>query len=151
MLNLPAQISVQLVDGGGKPLRQNNVLVGLNLLRNGRYYYGNLIGLTSTSGTVTISGVEIERRYLRDQLLYPSDYKLELVECDSDIEVLLLSGADIERAREGIRENDQLEPFVPTSYARARNRDFRPTLARVSTEARTQRELYVYLTTTVTT
>ena len=50
MLHLPEYIEVRLSNVNGVVANEGNILIAVNLLASGRYYYGNLIGLTSTAG-----------------------------------------------------------------------------------------------------
>jgi hypothetical protein len=50
MLRLPQQIRVQLQDVSGRNLAAADVLIAINLLLAGRYYYGNILGLTNANG-----------------------------------------------------------------------------------------------------
>lgn len=129
MLRIPSQIAVQLVDRSGTPIRAENVLVAVNLLRAGRYYYGNVIGLTDSHGRAELQGSILEQRYASDRHNFPSDYKLELIECDPEAEFVLLSEQDIQAAIDG------LEPFGSSGdfrrmYERAQNGNFSPATVR---------------------
>lgn len=126
-------IRVQLVDTSGESLRVPDVLVGLNILRHGRYYYGNLIGLTNASGLAQVDGSEIEDRFDHDRALFPSDYKTELADCDEQIEVAVLSRKELEEARAAVTESYFVPPETKDLYARAVNTIISGGLARVDT------------------
>ena len=123
------------------------MLIAVNLLVEGSYYYGNLIGLTNRSGLVAISGDELEKRYRADQARFPMDYRLELIECDDLIEICLLSNAEIKAASEGIAEASDIAPEIRDAYVRARNALFSPALLRAIGDTDNDGTLRVALTT----
>lgn len=130
MLRLPNQIAVTLVNRYGEPLRQPDVLVGVNLLREGRYYYGNLVGLTDRDGRVLLEGAELERRYAADQRNFPMDYKVELIECDAIGELVVLSHDEISQALTSL-ESFGVSGDFRRMYARAANRILSPAVVRL--------------------
>lgn len=147
MLRLPQSIRVQLVDPAGNALRESNVLIGINLLSHGNYFYGNLIGLTDSRGVAVVSGEELEARYRSDQVAFPMDYRLELIECDSSIEISLLNDREIQDA---LRSLDALP--IPSSepqsaYEAARNAQFEESLQRVAGDSKDHEALTCFLTT----
>jgi hypothetical protein len=76
------------------------------------------------------------------------DYKLELIECDEMIEVALLSNEELVAARAAISNSPQVDESVRNAYARARNVEFRPSLARVVGDAPRGEPLVATLSTT---
>src|SRR5690242_13942352 len=147
MLRLPARLQMQLVDASATPLHQPDVLVAVNFLANGHYYYGNLIGLTNETGVASIDGGQLAARYAADQKRYPADYKLGLLDCDEMIEVALLSGEEIRRSLEAVRRDSSISDDIRQCYMRALNAEFAPVLLRVSADAAVGRALLVYLPT----
>lgn len=135
MLRLPEHIEVRLSDARGGAANEGDILVAVNLLASGRYYYGNLVGLTGTDGVVRQTREELERRYLRDQAHFPMDYKLELIECDPQIELTVLSGAEVATARTAVAEDFSIAVDIRESYARARNQEYASSLLRVSADS----------------
>ena len=131
MLRLPARLEVQLLDMKGSTLRERDVLVAINLLAHGRYYYGNLVGLTDMSGCATIEGVEVEGRFIADRAAYPAEYKLDLNECDEAIELVILSAKAIDDARCAVAQQSGIPPYVRDCYDRARNDEVTPALLRI--------------------
>jgi hypothetical protein len=146
MLRLPNQIAVQLVDPRGNDLREANVLIGLNLLHADRYYYGNLVGLTDSTGRTSITGKEIERRYASDQRNFPMDYKLELIECDAVGEVLLVSEEDIRGALDGLESFGDSAAYR-RMYETARNGQFAPAALKCLLDAEGEGDVLVRVTT----
>jgi hypothetical protein len=147
MLRLPTRIEVQLTDTAGRPLREPALLIGINILSDGRYYFGNLIGLTNDSGVAAIEGVELELRYQEDRSRYPMDYKLELADCDELIEIVLLSAEELKQARDAVEEAAGIAHSIRTQYAAARNEKFSSALVRVSGDAPQGNSLKVSLPT----
>lgn len=131
MLRLPTSISVRLLDQSGLPLHERDVLIAINILQRGAYYYGNLVGLTDPSGVATVRGDEIDARYRSDCKVFPMDYRLELIECDSMIEVVILSPKEINDALVALDAVAIAEPQLRAQYLRARNREFDPALLRL--------------------
>lgn len=146
MLRLPARIEAHLEHLSGGSLPAADILVGINLLVSGRYYYGNLLGLTDSSGMASVSRDELELRFAADRAMYPMDYKVELGACDSFIEVFILSAEQIARAREAIAASP-VSYDIDEAYQRARNAAFTPTLARVWANLPGEQALMVHLTT----
>lgn len=147
MLRLPRTITVQLTNTSGRPLKERNLLVAINLLSAGRYYYGNLVGLTDEDGRTTTSGAILERAFYRDRATYPMDYKLELLECDDTIELVLLSEKEIGESRAAIAAYGGVDASAVASYECARNRHFAPAMTRVVADSEHDTPLHVALVT----
>lgn len=130
MLRLPDSLQVQLCDARGLPVREADVLVAINLLVAERYYYGSLVGLTDSNGSACISREEIERRYYQDRARFPMDYKVELLDCDAFIEVVLLGREDVAVASAAVADDFSVAEYIREQYARARNAEFSPALLR---------------------
>ncbi len=151
MLQLPGVIQVQLVDSASAPLSVEDVLVGLNILLGGRYYYGNLVGLTDASGRATITGEELERRFKSDRVAFPADYKVELRDCDAEVELFLLTSQKLSDAQAAVSENYSVPPSIKEAYRRARNAMVHSALTKVDLSMRDERPLLVNLATGVRT
>ena len=147
MLRLPPHLSAHLVGPGGTVLSEPEVLIAINFLRGGRYYYGNLIGLTDERGIATIERSEIELRFAMDRSTYPMDYKVDLEECDPSIEVTILSEAELSEARRAIDGNPGVSEAIQHAYAVARNALLRPAVSRVWADSLAGQSLVVFLTT----
>lgn len=147
MLQLPRSVSVRLVDPTGTPLAEPDVLVGINMLSSGRYYYGNLVGLTDSRGVAVVTGDDLEARYRADQAEFPMDYKLELIECDADIELVLLSVREIEDALSAIDALAIPSRVLRSVYARARNAKFTTALQKIEGSWRDDEEVICSLPT----
>lgn len=140
-------IAVQLTNASGRPLRERNVLVAVNLLSGGRYYYGNLIGLTDSRGYASTTRETLEREFYRDRASFPMDYKLELIECDNNVELVLLSREEIQKAQAAIEQFGDVDSAVVSAYARARNQLFAPAMARFCADSEDDQPLIAALTT----
>ena len=131
MLRMPNEMHVQLIDTRGRALEVANILIGINTLVEGRYYYGNLVGLTDRTGSATASGPSIERDFHRDRASYPMDYRIDLDQCDDELEFLILSPEELEEARSAVSDDFTINAQVRESYARALNQLVKPALKRV--------------------
>lgn len=131
MLRMPTEMRIQLVDARGRALEVANILVGINTLVQGRYYYGNLVGLTDRAGSATVSGMSIARDFHRDRASYPMDYRVDLEQCDDELEFLILSPEELEEARSAISDDFSVNAHVRESYAQALNHLVKPALKRV--------------------
>lgn len=146
MLRLPTRLAASLLDVGGQPLAAADILVGINMLVEGRYYYGNLLGLTDGSGAVSIARDEIELRFAADRAMYAMDYKVDADDCDPLIEVFILSAAQIVAALEAIAASP-VSYDVDEAYRRARNAEFAPSIVKVWADLPKVPTLVVKLTT----
>ena len=147
MLRLPPNLCVHLIDTSGIAMSESDVLIAVNFLRGGRYYYGNLIGLTDERGTATLERSEIELRFAMDRSTYPMDYKVDLEECDPSIEVIILSEAEVSEARRAVDGNPGISGAIRHAYTVARNALLRPALSRVWADSLAGQSLIVFLTT----
>lgn len=128
---MPNEMHVQLIDARGRALEVANILIGINTLIEGRYYYGNLVGLTDRTGSATASGSSIARDFHRDRASYPMDYRVDLDQCDDELEFLILSPEELEEARSAISDDFSVNAHVRASYAQALNHLVKPALKRV--------------------
>lgn len=129
-------------------VRASGVLVALNTLVDGRYYYGNLVGLTDMGGSASIERHELDLRFAADQGMFPMDYKVPLDECDPFIEVSLMSRSELAEARAAVASSSFVSEDIRNAYAAARNELYRPSRARVWADLPKQSLLLVTLTTT---
>ncbi|MGE3601145.1 MAG: hypothetical protein AB7N70_36995 [Dehalococcoidia bacterium] len=121
---------MQLRDVRGRALAAPNVLIAINVLHEGRYYYGNLIGLTDSNGRAELTRDELDLRFVADKVSYPMDYKIELEDADPLIEVTLLSEQEIAEARMAVDSSASVSPEISACYHRARNASFTPGMLR---------------------
>src|SRR5205823_5564666 len=112
MLRLPSRIHAQLADVSGHSLAAADVLIALNILVEGRYYYGNLLGLTNRSGVASIARDELDLRFASDRANYPMDYKVALEECDPQIELAVLSEREIDQAKDAVAASPTISPDI---------------------------------------
>ena len=130
MLRLPGRISVQLQDVEGRPFAAPDVLIAVNVLLAGRYYYGNLVGLTGPSGLAEITRDELDLRFAADRVAYPMDYKVELTAADPLLEVILLSDQEMADARDALTGSGAVSADIRACYDKARNASFAPASTR---------------------
>ena len=135
MLKMPQRFSASLRDRQGHSLHAPKVLIAINLLLKGRYYYGNLIGLTDDRGIASITGSELRKRFDQDRANFPMDYKVDLDDCDSMVEILVLSGTEVADGRRAVGDNFSVTAEIRDSYDAAVNYRFAPASVRVSTES----------------
>lgn len=147
MLRLPARVTVQLVDSGGHALRASGILVSINTLVDGHYYYGNLVGLTDEGGLASIDRHELDLRFAADRGMFPMDYKVAFEECDPLIEVSLMSQAELAEARAAIASSSFISEDIRKAYAVASNELYRPSRARVWADLPNEPVLLVTLAT----
>jgi len=147
MLTLPRRIVVQLRDSSGCPLELRDVLIGINLLVDSRYYYGNLIGLTTASGMASIEGTVLTERFEADQARFPMDYKVALQDCDSNVDIMIMTQEDIEQAIGAIVDDFSISPEIRDTYITASNSSVAAANARIDVGVALGREVVVNLTT----
>jgi hypothetical protein len=147
MLIVPIRIAVCLKDVRGEALKAPNILIGINFLVNGQYYYGNLIGLTDDRGIATITGAQLEKRFSVDQARFPADYKVSLERCDSDIELFVMAADEVATAWQSVTEDYSVAPEIRDAYACAQNGMMQASLARVPANVTKGEALVVGLTT----
>jgi hypothetical protein len=135
MLRLPRTLSAQLRDTGGRALAVADVLIGVNLLVDGRYYYGTLVGLTNSRGVARTEGARIEEQFRSDQSDFPMDYKVALENCDSEVEVLVLSQSEIDNAKAQFADATIVSHDVREIYGRAQNWRVEPATLRTVLKA----------------
>lgn len=130
MLRLPGRVVVQLRDPSGRLLDTPDVLIAINVLHEGRYYYGNLVGLTDPRGQAQVTRDELERRFRADQATYPMDYRIALEDGDPIVEVAVLSEQELSAARVAVASSPVASPELRACYHRARNASFTPGMLR---------------------
>ncbi len=130
MLRLPGRVAVQLRDVRGHPLAAADILIAINVLHEGRYYYGNLVGLTDPSGRAQLTRDELDLRFVADKVSYPMDYKIDLEDADPLIEIALLSDQEIAEAKVAVESSRCVSPDIGLCYHRARNASFTPGMVR---------------------
>lgn len=145
MLRLPMVVGAQLQDVDGRRMGAADVLIAINFMVNGQYYYGNLIGLTDQTGAVQLARDELDLRFAADRALFPMDYKVDLDDCDPIVEICLLSEGEIEAAKTAVQDSEFVTPEIRASYDSAENARFRPVLTRVWADLPGQRGLHVWL------
>lgn len=128
-------------------MRASGILLALNTLVDGRYYYGNLVGLTDEHGSASVERHELDLRFAADQGMFPMDYKLALDECDPFIEVSLMSQNELADARAAVASSSFISDDIRNAYAAARNERYRPSRTRVWADMPKQSLLLVTLTT----
>ena len=145
-LHLPGRVTAQLVNPMGQPLKAADLMVAINVRLHDQYYYGNILGLTGPDGVVGLDRDELDLRFASDASAFPSDYKTPLEECDPVVEIALLSGAEIQKALEAIREYGGVNAEFMRMYEQAKNQWFAPALARVWADLPRTRLLSCFLT-----
>jgi len=147
VLRLPGRIQARLQDISGAELRTADVLIGINTFRNGKYYYGNLLGLTDPMGRVELPRHELELRFAADRVAFPSDFTTDLETSDERVEIVLLTAAELEQARESIAQDRAISQDIRAAYEMARNAEYTPAGAVVWADLPRTALLVVTLTT----
>jgi hypothetical protein len=75
------------------------ILVGLDFLVDGQYYFGTLIGLTDADGITSTSAHEVQATFLEEQRAFPMDYRLSLHDCDPAVRIVIEGGPAFTRRR----------------------------------------------------
>jgi hypothetical protein len=91
MLKLPHAIVVQ-VEGSRAPI--SKLLIAVHFLHRAEYYFGGVVGLTDANGEVVFLREAIEQAFAANQRLFPMDYRIPLVDCDSMVRVVILGGEE---------------------------------------------------------
>jgi hypothetical protein len=121
-MDLPAAIQIRLVSDAVGIAELSEVLVALDVLHQGRYYFGAVLGLTDTAGRLHIERSDIEQSFTENQRLFPMDYRVSLAQCDAQIAVRVLGGLDFAEAQTAAEENAFMPAEVRDLWRRARNR-----------------------------
>ena len=89
---LPSTIRTTVLNvDSGAPIP--NILVVIDFLVNGRYYFGTLAGLTDNAGVITTTAVAITTDFVEDRKTFPMDYKVPLSEADNVLRIHVEGGA----------------------------------------------------------
>jgi hypothetical protein len=122
---LPAAIEVKVLAADEGAIDAPDILVRLDLLWYGHYYYGVHLGLTDRTGMARISARDIEKQFAENRRLFPMDYKVPLDECDEAARISIVGSKSFLKHR--------AEPFpewvtaaVAEEWTRARNGAYRP-------------------------
>lgn len=134
MLRLPQRIRVRLRGASGELLAADRVLIAINIFKGGRYYYGNLLGLTGADGCAELSRDELQRRFLADRAQFPMDYRVPLQDADPVIEVVLMAPDEIGGATAALRGMPQGAPEVIGLYEASRNSEYQPAAHRFAAD-----------------
>ncbi|HKV43600.1 MAG TPA: hypothetical protein VJT32_02815 [bacterium] len=97
----------------------------------GKYYYGDVLGLTGSSGQIFTGSEKIMRDFDQDQQLFPADYVQPLSACDSVVELRILSQAEVEKRSVKTPATAMVAGEVRSMYAQARNHQVKPTTTSV--------------------
>lgn len=133
MTTLPLGFEVRLTTVMGQPLHAKDVLVGVNFILGGRYYYGNLIGLTDAKGVAKVERPVLVRRFESDRAAFPMDYKVGLETLDSCIEVMVLNATEIATAVDAVESGSPVGQQFAEMYQRAQNVRYTPAVVRIDT------------------
>jgi len=98
-----------------------DVLTSVQLYWRGHPYYGDLMGLTDADGLVQITRERLEADFLRDQQLFPMDYREPLDLCDPVLEIKVRGGDEFSNAKVNVETNPLVDADVRDAYARAAN------------------------------
>jgi hypothetical protein len=125
-LVLPPELGVCLESPGEPDVRLNGLLVALDLLVGGQYYYGTHVGLTDDEGRASLTAEELQLNFQEDQRQFPMDYKVPLSECDAMVRVRVEGGASFS-SRQAAALSPLTAPAARQRWAKARNAEFRST------------------------
>jgi hypothetical protein len=92
-------LTVQLLDGQGEPLRIPGVLLDIRFYVGGQFRYSFPLGQTDAEGVCSTSFESIERQLEANRRLFLMDYNTPLRDCDRTVGVAVPTGAELkERA-----------------------------------------------------
>ena len=100
------KIEIQLVDEVGRRVRLRNILVTLTLFMGGHLRYTFDLKPTSADGRTTIDFEELNTRRLQSGLICLMDYNTPLTDCDSKVEISVLSEAGLQQRLQAINQWD---------------------------------------------
>jgi hypothetical protein len=125
---LPDAIEVQLQPDGSAIIE--SILVSLDLLHQGRYYYGTHVGLTNASGRARVTRAEILDGFANDQRTFVMDYRVPLEECDAEAVIRVEGGQEFASRQAELLEASDHTLVAPEAYSQwkaARNEAILPT------------------------
>jgi hypothetical protein len=122
MLVLPSVTTVTLVSARDASLSLERILVDLEFSWRGGYYFAASM-LTDKTGRARLEDSEIRRKLSRNQELFPMDYRVDLEDCDSIVEIVVQGGIDFVSARAAALPSTFLLPEVRERWATARNEE----------------------------
>jgi hypothetical protein len=108
-----------------------DLLVALDLLVEGRYYYGCVVGLTDGAGRAVVSRPEVEAQFALDQRTFPMDYRVSLEQCDPVATVRVTGGKEFAEQHAKGGASGLVAPATAARWRRARNAAFRSASAPV--------------------
>jgi hypothetical protein len=117
-LELPAAIEVHLVSDNSAAV--SAILVALDLLHQGRYYYGTLIGLSDAAGRARLAREQLELDFAESQRIFVMDYKVPLKLCDREAVIRIEGGLDFTK-RLRAADSELVDPSALALWKSAAN------------------------------
>ena len=117
ILSRPLRVTLSPPPG----LVPHNLLVGVDIRINGKYYYGTILPLTDTDGSTSLIPERLKADFHHSQELFPMDYKVPLDSCDDTIGFVILGGAEFVAERDTSVGNGLVDPDAQDSWAKAAN------------------------------
>jgi hypothetical protein len=122
-------IEVEVVAENG--IAVASVRVALELLHDGRHYYGAEVGLTDLTGCTRLERAALERMFAEDRRLFPMDYRVPLEQCDAEAAVRVDGGADFAARRATALASSLISRDAARMWQLAANESVRPARAAV--------------------
>jgi hypothetical protein len=118
-----------LVDGAHHALRHPNILIAIDVLLNGHYYYGGTLSLSNAAGLATFDGEQVATNFEHNQRMFPMDYGTSLTDCDDRLRVLVLGDGEFREARQRALASPFLAPKFREMWKIAQNEPLPSALA----------------------
>ena len=123
-LELPSMIEADIVAENGRAV--TGLLVALDLLHAGQYYYGAQLGLTDHRGCVRLDRAALEQAFAEDRQLFPMDYRVPLEQCDAEATLRVEGGAEFAARRATALASPLLNEAAARVWHEATNEGVRP-------------------------
>jgi hypothetical protein len=117
ILSRPLRVTLSTTPGSVP----HNLLVGVDIRLNGKYYYGTILPLTDQDGSTSLIPERLRADFRHSQELFPMDYKVSLDSCDDTIGFVILGGAEFVKERDTSVGNGLVDPDAQDSWAKAAN------------------------------
>lgn len=140
---LPKRLVVRLIPSD-RQMPVKNILVTVQLLWRGRPYFGDVVGLSDSSGTAGVTSEKIERDFKKNTELFPMDYKVPLDQCDVAVELSVVGGGEFNTRLRSI-SSGLVDPDIRNMYKRAKNSDVESARKTVDLRGLTSDEVVVDL------
>ena len=134
-LHLPAELAVTVITDDPAVTDLADILVNADFYLEGRYYYGDLLGLTDPAGQLLVPKRHILEGFRESQLGGIMDYKVPLDRCDANATIRIPGGGDFRFNQLLVPGSAHISNWAQDIWARARNVDLAPVSATLLLDA----------------